>query len=187
MKILLFGLALLGFSATTALGDVSKDDVKALLRIGTSEAEIRSYVEAHRPVLPLSADDLRDLRASGASDDLLVFLITPPVPPAVPPVPSSDPYPYPYDSYGYSTYPPDYYYPYPYYSYYPYPYYYPWFGFSFVVPFHDHHDFHHDMHHDHFQHPLPPPHPGTHVPMAPVPHGNPAGHAGGMSGHGGHR
>jgi len=185
MKTLLFGLTLLGISATTALGDVTKDDVKALLRIGTSEAEIRSYVEAHRPVLPLSADDLRDLRAAGASDDLLVFLITPPVPPAVPPVTSADPYGYPYD-YGYSYYPPDCYYTYPYYyPSYPYPYY-PGFGFSFVVPFHNHHDFHHDFHHDQFRHPLPPPHPGTHVPTTPPAHGNPGGHTG-MGGHGGHR
>ena len=68
------------------LGDVTKDDVKNLLQIGTSEPGIRAYVEAHRPVVELSGDDLRDLRAAGASDDLLVFLISPPQPPAVPPV-----------------------------------------------------------------------------------------------------
>lgn len=185
MKTLFFGLALLGFLANAALGDVTKDDVKALLRIGTSEAEIRSYVEAHRPVLPLSADDLRDLRAAGASDDLLVYLITPPVPPAVPPVTSSDSYAYPDDDgYSYSYPPDDYYYP-DAYSPYPY-YYYPGFGFSFVVPFHDHHDIHHDFHHDQFRHPPPSPHPGTHVRTTPVPHGNPGG-AAGTGGHGGHR
>ena len=186
MKILLSGLALLGLSAATALGDVTKDDVKALLRTQTSEAEVRSYVEAHRPVLPLSADDLRDLRASGASDDLLVFLITPPVPPAVPPVTSTGPSPYD-DAYSYS--PPDYAYPYSYsYPYSPYPYYYPGFGFSFVIPFHDHHDFHHDFRHDQFHPPVhPPPAPGAHVPARPAPHGTPGGHPGGTGGHGGHR
>jgi hypothetical protein len=185
MKTLLFGLAFLGFSATAALGDVTKDEVKALLRIGTSDAVIRSYVEAHRPVQPLSADDLRDLRAAGASDDLLVFLITPPVPPAAPSVTDSTGNPYGYEDYG--TYYPSYSYPYPYYPnydyYYPYyPYYYPGFGFSFVVPSHFHHDIHHDIHHSFVQHPLPRTQPGGSV--TPPMHGN-FGGQGGMGGHGG--
>ncbi len=190
MKTLLVGLALLGIPAPAALGDVSKDDVKELLRLGTPEEEIRSYVEARRPVLPLSADDLRHLRVSGASDALLVFLITPPVPPAVPPVTSSDltlaPYGGGVGDEDYSGTPPVVGSPYDPDPYSPYPYDYPGFGFSFVVPFHDRHDAHHDFHHDPFRTPTPAPHPGGPVRTAPSVHGNTGGHAG-MGGHRGHR
>jgi hypothetical protein len=152
------------------LADVSKDDVKNLLRIGTSEPGIRAYVESHRPVAELSGDDLRDLRAAGASDDLLVFLITPPQPPAAPPVTETYPYETPEYPYTYS-YPPDD--DYPYYSS-PYafsP------GFTFVAPFHSH-PFHH---HGPFVHPLPRcGHPSMAQPQAP--HGFQGG-----GGHGGHR
>lgn len=185
MMTLLAALFLMPFLGSGVLPDVSKDDVKNLLQLGTSEQEIRAYVEAHRPVVELSGDDLRDLRAAGASDDLLVFLITPPQPPAVPPVTETSPYEtpaYPYetpeDNYPYN-YPPDEYtsddYPYPY-TYYP--------GFTVVVPFHSHgfHP-HAPLVHPHgpFVHPQPHPvHPSMAQPQAP--HGFQGG-----GGHGGHR
>lgn len=97
MKVLVLPICLaLGAPAPA---EVSKDDIQKLLERGSSEAEIRNFIETHRPVLPLSAIDLADLWSSGASAGLLEFLITPggvPAIPArteVPPVPGPGPFP----------------------------------------------------------------------------------------------
>lgn len=110
-------LALSGGMAAWA--DVSKHDIEVLLRSGTSETDILRYVNTHRPVLPLSADDLGNLRAEGATEILLQYLTAPGADGA------------PYDQ-GYNYVEPPAYAPYSYY-----PYVYPRYGWgpTIVVPF----------------------------------------------------
>lgn len=196
MKFTLLVLGFLVLGSTGAFADISKDDIKELLRIGMSEGDIRTYVDAHRPVRSLTADDLRDLRAAGASNDLLLFLMTPvetPPPPTLSEDPSSYPSSNPYYAYPYyyGAYDPSYSYPYnpysPYSPYYPYYPYYSFWGGAVVVPFHNH-----DHCHVHPQ----VVHPGTIAPfrnqpgMAPHPMPAPAPasgmHGGGGMGGGGH-
>jgi hypothetical protein len=152
MKRILLILVALLLSTAAASGDISKDDLKDLLRIGMSEGDIRTYVDAHRPVLPLSANDLTELRAAGASNELLQFLITPVETPEVPPVT---------DSYGGTVYPDPSSYSTPYYPYSPYYYYpsYPYYSFwypTFVAPCYPT-SYYHPYYYHPFVHPAPVP------------------------------
>lgn len=53
----------------------SKEDVRRLVAAGISEDLITTFVRAHAPMERLSADDLADLKKTGASDRLLQLLI----------------------------------------------------------------------------------------------------------------
>ena len=141
-------LVMSGISAAV----VSKEDVKKLLSAGIQESVIVQYVKAHRPVDPLSPDDIQELKAAGATNSLLSLLLSEAGPEREYGSSSSSSTYSPYSSDNVST---TYYYssPYPYYyPYYPYyPYYYPYYSFSFgfypyyyypfyCAPFHHHHN-----------------------------------------------
>lgn len=98
--------------AAASVPDVTKAEVKKLLDAKVSESTIREFIRVHGPMVPLSSEDLVELKKAGASADLLQALVD-----------SSTSRANRYDSVPYLNYP--YYYSYsssPYYSsYYSYP------------------------------------------------------------------
>jgi len=195
-----FGLGILGLSSALeakvlqgpvlALQEtgVSKEDLKKLLAVKISDTTIIAYIRSHAPAPKLSAEDLVDLKAAGASSEVLAAMVEASAAKA-PPAPSEN-YTTPSYSYDssvpYGTTPSSYAYydGYPYYPYYPYGYAYPYYGFGFGVsfPFYSHH---HDDHFHHFDN-----HSGHLAPhdfrSGQVPHGTfHGGSSGGGAGHGG--
>jgi hypothetical protein len=110
--------------------DVTKEDVIKLLSAHESEATILAYIRKNAPTQILSAQDLTDLAAAGASDAVLQQLLATPTPAGA-------------ETPGYVLEAPPYYpYYYDYYSnYYPYIYTYPTFSFFFYNPFYYRHHF----------------------------------------------
>lgn len=163
-----FGFLLTGIAPLIGLPapDVTKAEVKKLLEAKVSEATIREFVRVHGPMDPLSSDDLVELKAAGASTELLQALVDSSASAAQ------------YGNVPYRDYP--YYYNYsPYYSsYYSYPY--------FYIRHHDYYphylnDFGHGQHYQ--THPYLhtfSPHPPSSV------HSGHGGHQGGGHGGGGH-
>jgi hypothetical protein len=65
-----------------ALANVTKEEIKKLVSAGISDEVILTYIRTHGPVVPLSADDLVDLKRAGAGDRLLAGLVGSPATPA---------------------------------------------------------------------------------------------------------
>ena len=138
MKTLTIALAFLAGLPLAASAQVTKEDIKKLTGAGISDDVILSYVKANGGVARLSADDMVELKQSGASEKLLSSILS--VAPSAEPrtAPAAAPAPAPANTYVYNTTPyyytpssayySDYYYPssyyYPYYSYSYYPRYY---------------------------------------------------------------
>src|SRR6185295_6154949 len=68
----------------TAAADVSKEELKKLVRAGLSDDLIIGYVRQKGPLIRLSADDLLELKNAGLSDALLVSLLPHQAPPPKP-------------------------------------------------------------------------------------------------------
>ena len=76
MKKLLSTLLLAGFAPAAAFADVTKEEIQRLLAAGVSDEVVLSYIRQHGPVDRLSADDLVDLKAAGAGDQVLSALLS---------------------------------------------------------------------------------------------------------------
>lgn len=73
MRFVLMTMAL-GFVAHELEADVSKDEIKALAKLGMSEQFLLKYLHANAPVFPLSKKDLEDLRWAGVGEPVLALL-----------------------------------------------------------------------------------------------------------------
>jgi hypothetical protein len=73
MRILAFAW-ILGAGGSWVLADVSKEDVKALAKVGLSEDFLEKYIRANAPVTPLSTRDLDELREAKVGDKVLALL-----------------------------------------------------------------------------------------------------------------
>lgn len=76
MKRMVSTLAVLALAAGTAWADVTKEDLKKLVRAGVGDDVVLAYVRASGPLVPLSAEDIVDLKQSGASEKLLQSLLS---------------------------------------------------------------------------------------------------------------
>lgn len=76
MKKIVLTFVLAGLVPACAFADVTKEEIRRLLAAGASEQVVLTYVRQHGPVVPLSADDLVDLRAAGVGGRLLAELIS---------------------------------------------------------------------------------------------------------------
>lgn len=123
MKSVAFALAALVALPLTVGAEVSREDIKKLVAAKISDDVILSFIRRNGPALPLSADDLVDLKQAGASERVLAAMMTPAAPAAAPRTEIADRTVYAIgNGYAYDFCTP-YYYPYSY-SYYS-PYYYP--------------------------------------------------------------
>ncbi|MHC4607654.1 MAG: hypothetical protein ACYTAF_12130 [Planctomycetota bacterium] len=75
MKRVALVLVLLAALPLAASADVSKDDIRKLVKNGISDSVIVAYIRANRPVRHLSSDDVIELKNMGASDAVLEALL----------------------------------------------------------------------------------------------------------------
>lgn len=73
MKILLAALVL-GAGPSSVWADVSKDDLKALAKLGMSEEFLEKYLKANAPVGAYSPEDIAELRTAGVAPRILQIL-----------------------------------------------------------------------------------------------------------------
>lgn len=73
VKILLTAIVL-GAGASLVQADVSKDDLKALAKLGMSEEFLEKYLKANAPVGAYSAEDIADLGRAGVGPKILGLL-----------------------------------------------------------------------------------------------------------------
>lgn len=87
MKKLALALGFLAALPLVSAAEVTREDIRKLLKAGISEDIIVSFIRANGPVAKLSADDIVELKGAGAGEKVLSALTSTPAPAALPACP----------------------------------------------------------------------------------------------------